>query len=148
MRTTIITILGLALCGRLAMAEQPHMERALEHLGRAEAELEAAKANKAGHRERALEQIRKAKDEVRQGMQAAGGGGSTGQVQLDDLVGMRAGSLDTAMGERGFRNTGGYQRGGAAYATWYNAGKHQCVEVETRDGRVAAIKSIVEGNCQ
>jgi hypothetical protein len=79
MRTNItITVLSLVLLAPATRADQPHMQRALDHLDRAEAALQAAKANKAGHREQALEQIRKAKDEVRQGMDVAGNGDTKG----------------------------------------------------------------------
>jgi hypothetical protein len=63
------------------------------------------------------------------------------------LVGMRAGSLDGEMDRLGFHNTDGYKSTVSSFTTWYNAGAHQCISVETREGKVADAKNIVEGNC-
>lgn len=65
-----IVVLGLVLLAATVRADQPHMQRALDHLRRAETALQAAKANKGGHRENALEQIKKAIGEVERGMAA------------------------------------------------------------------------------
>lgn len=53
-----------------AIAGQPHMGRALEDLRSARAELQAAAANKAGHRERALGLVDQAIGEVQAGIAA------------------------------------------------------------------------------
>jgi hypothetical protein len=68
-------------------------------------------------------------------------------VNVNDLVGARASSADSDLRARGFRDTGGYQQGGKSFVTWYNRNTRQCVNVVTRDGRVARIEDIDEGNC-
>jgi hypothetical protein len=154
--TFTIAVAALVLVAMSASAQQKHMQQALDHLGRAEAALEAAKANKGGHRNKALEQIRKAEDELHQGMQEvrdksetkAHGDGKADHVDLSDLVGAKASGLDPTMATRGFSNTGGYKKDGSSYTTWYNRPAHQCVEAKVSDGRIDSIKSIVEGNCQ
>jgi hypothetical protein len=54
-------------------AGQPHMERALEHLRAARAELQAAEHNKGGWRLRALENTERAIRETENGMAVGGG---------------------------------------------------------------------------
>lgn len=49
-------------------ADQPHMERALELLRQARAEIQAAPPNKGGHRTTAAEHINRAIDEVEKGI--------------------------------------------------------------------------------
>jgi hypothetical protein len=56
-----------------AIGAQPHMEAAIGFLQSARGELQAALANKGGHRVTAIDLIDQAIDQVRQGMQAAGG---------------------------------------------------------------------------
>jgi Spy/CpxP family protein refolding chaperone len=51
-----------------AMASQPRMNAALDHLNAAERELVAADNDKGGHRQRALELTRRAQEQVRKGM--------------------------------------------------------------------------------
>lgn len=68
-------------------------------------------------------------------------------VSLDDLVGARASSADSALSSRGFTDTGGYKQGGDSFVTWYNRSTRQCVSVVTHDGRIKRIDSIFEGNC-
>ena len=77
-------------------------------------------------------------------VQESGGGA---QNNFADLVGMRARDLDGEMADRGFITTGGYKTDTSAFTTWWNADSRQCLSVETSDGQVAAIESIVEGNC-
>jgi hypothetical protein len=74
--------------------------------------------------------------------------GSAGKVNLTSLVGMRAQNLDSEMNSRGFSNVGGYKTATSSMTTWWNPAAHQCVSVETREGRVASMENIVEGNCQ
>lgn len=69
-------------------------------------------------------------------------------VSLNDLVGARASSADDQFRARGFRDTGGYKQGGASYVSWYNGDTHQCVQAVTRDGRIAHIEDLYEGNCR
>jgi hypothetical protein len=68
-------------------------------------------------------------------------------VSLDDLVGARASSADSAMRSRGFSDAGGYKQGNKSFVTWYNRSTRQCVNVVTQDGRIRRIDSIDEGNC-
>ncbi len=51
-------------------ADQPHMQRALDLLRDAKSNLEAATADKGGHRERAIGYVNSAIDEVRKGIDA------------------------------------------------------------------------------
>lgn len=73
--------------------------------------------------------------------------GNATYVQLNDLVGARASSVDSNMEQRGFRRTGGYKSDGHIYATWWNAGSRQCVQLTTDNGRLQSISNLVEGNC-
>jgi len=50
---------------------QPHMQTALDNLITARSELQAAEANKGGHRERALGLINSAIDQVQRGIDFA-----------------------------------------------------------------------------
>jgi len=68
-------------------------------------------------------------------------------VSLDDLVGVRASSADSALRSRGFRDTGGYKQGNKSFVTWYNPNTRQCVQAVTRDGQIRRFESIDEGNC-
>ena len=68
-------------------------------------------------------------------------------VSLDDLEGANAASADSALRQRGFRDTGGYKDGNKSFVTWYNASTRQCVQAVTRDGRIRHIDAINEGNC-
>ncbi len=67
---------------------------------------------------------------------------------MDDLVGSRASSADSALRSRGFTDTGGYKQGNKSFVTWYNPGTHQCIQSVTKDGRIKHIDSINEGNCR
>jgi hypothetical protein len=83
-----------------------------------------------------------------QDLSLAQGQPTAGQGNFDNLVGMRASSLGAEMAGRGFENVGGYQAAGAAVSTWWNASSRECLSVETRQGRVAKVGAIAEGNCQ
>ena len=54
-----------------AMARQDHMIAAMDALRTARTELNAAEANKGGHRERAIDLVDRAIEEVRAGMEHA-----------------------------------------------------------------------------
>ena len=58
---------GGFLAGR-ASADQPRMQAALDHLERAEKNLEEASNDKGGHRVKALRLVREAMGEVRDGI--------------------------------------------------------------------------------
>ncbi len=51
-----------------AVADQPHMHSALEHLRAAKAELELADADKGGHRAKAIAAVNNAIDQVEKGI--------------------------------------------------------------------------------
>lgn len=68
-------------------------------------------------------------------------------VPVDDLVGARASSADSALRSRGFSDTGGYKQGGKSFVTWYNAGTRQCIQAVTRDGTIRRLEGVDEGNC-
>ena len=71
-KTTIIILLSISALGlNSAFARQPHMERALENLRVAQAELQAAEHNKGGWRIRALENVDRAIRETEKGMAVA-----------------------------------------------------------------------------
>ena len=63
-----VVLTGGFLAGR-ASADQPRMQVALEHLERAEKNLEDASNDKGGHRVKALRLVREAMGEVRDGIQ-------------------------------------------------------------------------------
>jgi hypothetical protein len=66
----LATLSGGFLAGR-ASAAQPHMVSALEHLRAAKAELDAAMADKGGHREKALRLVNDAIAQVERGIEYA-----------------------------------------------------------------------------
>jgi len=67
--TTIVSLLAIsAFSLTTALAEQPHMRRALEHLRVARAELQAAEHNKGGWRLRAIENTDRAIVETERGI--------------------------------------------------------------------------------
>jgi hypothetical protein len=74
--------------------------------------------------------------------------GSTQQMDPNTLVGMRGRNLDSEMASSGFKNVEGYKTDAASMTTWWNTASHQCISVETREGRIAKAENIVEGNCQ
>jgi hypothetical protein len=70
--TTIVILLSISMLGMSsAFARQPRMDRALEHLRAARAELQAAEPNKGGHRERAIELVERAIAQVEEGIRFA-----------------------------------------------------------------------------
>jgi hypothetical protein len=58
----------LTLSSAATLSDQPHMKAALDHLSRAQSELQAATADKGGHRVKALRLVASAMSEVREGM--------------------------------------------------------------------------------
>ena len=66
---TIVILLSMFAFGlNSAFARQPHMERALENLRAARAELQIAEHNKGGWRVRALENVNRAIADTERGM--------------------------------------------------------------------------------
>jgi len=74
MKTSIVILLSISTLGlSSAFARQPHMDRALEHLRAAKAELQMAEENKGGWRERALENVNRAIADTERGRSFAAG---------------------------------------------------------------------------
>jgi hypothetical protein len=73
-RTTAVILLSISTIGlSSAFARQPHMDRALEHLRAARAELQAAENNKGGWKERALQHVDRAIADTERGRGFAAG---------------------------------------------------------------------------
>jgi hypothetical protein len=68
-------------------------------------------------------------------------------VNVQDLVGARASSLEGEMRRRGFVDKGGYKSESRAFSNWWNASTRQCMQAVVGDGRVERINSLYEGNC-
>ena len=68
--TTIIALVAASAFNSTALADQPHMRRALENLRAARAELEVAEHNKGGWRLRAIQNTDRAIHETENGMAA------------------------------------------------------------------------------
>lgn len=66
---------------------------------------------------------------------------------LQDLIGTRGSSGESALESRGWVLTDGHQGGGAAYTYWWNASRKDCVMVTTRDGNYAAISDVTPADC-
>ena len=66
---------------------------------------------------------------------------------LQDLVGARGSSGESALEQRGYVNINGYASGGSSYTYWWNASTHSCVQVQTSDGRYAAINTASNSDC-
>jgi hypothetical protein len=73
--------------------------------------------------------------------------GNAAYVNVNDLVGARAGSADDALNQRGFVAKGGYKSGNQSITTWWNGSTRQCLHVVTSDGRMQTISPLAEGNC-
>ena len=65
----LAAVLALGFLGGRAVADQPHMRAALEHLRAARSELEIADRDKGGHRVRALRAVNDAIGQCEMGMQ-------------------------------------------------------------------------------
>jgi hypothetical protein len=141
-----------------SMAGQSYLEDALSALQTAKRELARGPVDKSGHRTKAVRHIDEAITEIKKTMKyeethaapekKPGHAGKPGHVNLSDLVGMRASSLDAEMNARGFVSKGGFQRANAAYSTWWNASTEQCVFVTTKQGRVHEVKATSEADCR
>lgn len=64
---------GLGVGAGIAVADQPHMQQALDALNAAQNQLQIATPDKAGHRLNALNLVRQAINETNLGIQAGGG---------------------------------------------------------------------------
>jgi len=68
----LVLTLGSGFVAGRVSADQPHMNAALEHLREARHSLEAAEADKGGHRAKAIDYTDRAIHEVERGMQYDG----------------------------------------------------------------------------
>jgi hypothetical protein len=69
LKTALVMVAVFASMNATSMkADQPHMQRALELLRQARAEIQAASATKGGHRTTAVEHINRAIDQVEKGI--------------------------------------------------------------------------------
>ena len=69
LKTALVAVAVFAAMNATSMkADQPHMQRALELLRQARAEIQAASATKGGHRTTAIEHINRAIDQVEKGI--------------------------------------------------------------------------------
>ena len=69
LKTALTIVAVFAVMNATSMkADQPHMQRALELLRQARAEIQAASATKGGHRITAVEHINRAIDQVEKGI--------------------------------------------------------------------------------
>lgn len=75
MRKSVMSVLALVLvfAAGVVVGAQPHMVNALGALETAKTELQAAQANKGGHRVKAIDLVNQAIAEVQAGLEAAGG---------------------------------------------------------------------------
>jgi hypothetical protein len=64
----LVLVLALGFIGGQLSAAQPKMQAALTNLRQARSNLQAATADKGGHRERAIELVNQAIDQVEEGM--------------------------------------------------------------------------------
>lgn len=71
MKILLPLTIGVAILGAacVTLADQPHMQAALQSLGTAQAELKLATHDKGGHRARAMKLIEQAQAEVRAGIE-------------------------------------------------------------------------------
>jgi hypothetical protein len=65
----LAAVLALGFLGGRAVADQPHMRAALEHLRAAKSELEISERDKGGHRAKALRFVNDAIGQCEMGMQ-------------------------------------------------------------------------------
>jgi hypothetical protein len=83
------------------------------------------------------------------GGSAPAGGGEAGSVtNLQDLVGARASSGETALRDRGYTWVRAEQSGDDSYAYWRENENGQCVVVRTSNGRYASIARGMDTSCK
>ena len=69
LKSALVVVAVFAAMNSTSMkADQPHMQRAIELLRQARAEIQAASPTKGGHRTTAVEHINRAIDQVEKGM--------------------------------------------------------------------------------
>jgi hypothetical protein len=65
-----------------------------------------------------------------------------------DLVGLKGRDGESELLSRGYVFHHGAEAKDGKLTAWWNAGAKACLEVLTRDGRYAAIKSLPEADCE
>lgn len=77
------------------------------------------------------------------------GGGYSGNVYVNDLVGQSKGSANSSLTQRGFVIKGSDQTEyEGRYTTWWRAASEQCITVNTRNGFVDTVQSARPRNCR
>jgi hypothetical protein len=66
---------------------------------------------------------------------------------LRDLIGARGAGAETELGQRGFEYISGNKSDTTSYTYWWDNSGKDCVRVEVRDGRVAAITDAKAEDC-
>jgi hypothetical protein len=66
---------------------------------------------------------------------------------MNQLVGERASSAESTLRDRGFRDVDGYKRKNASHVVWWNSVTRQCLDVKTKEGRIANVETLTEGVC-
>ncbi len=66
---------------------------------------------------------------------------------LQDLVGARGSSAESALDDRGLVHVGGEKSGGSSYTYWRERKTDKCVTVQVADGRVASIVYAPDADC-
>ena len=66
---------------------------------------------------------------------------------MNQLVGERASSADSTLRERGFRDVEGYKRKNSSHVVWWNSVTRQCLDVKTKEGRIANVETLSESAC-
>lgn len=66
---------------------------------------------------------------------------------LQDLIGTRGSSGESALESRGWILTDGHQGSSSAYTYWWNSSRKDCVMVTTRNGEYASITDVTPGDC-
>lgn len=65
-------------------------------------------------------------------------------AKFEDLVGARASSGESELESRGFRHVDTIQSGDNVYTIWFNPRTHQCLQVDTVDGKYYSVNAIQE----
>lgn len=67
--------------------------------------------------------------------------------ELQDLIGMRGSSGESALKQRGYQYRWTEKSGNMSYSYWTNTSTSQCITVRTEDGTYASIAYATTGDC-
>jgi hypothetical protein len=70
-----------------------------------------------------------------------------GGGNLDDLVGMRAGSGERELENLGYRFVNSSKSSDRIWANWWNRSQRKCITVVTMNGRYDAITDTLPADC-